>query len=143
MKIEPILISIVIFAGALIGMSSFYADVSDSYSLANSTPASEFTTFNETFGKLNSTLEDLEKRTTGFYRKGVFDLSSYYDAVMAFVDVGIIIFQMPGLVSSNISKIFTVIGIYVPPWFILMIMSIIGVIFALRVVAIFTKADEI
>lgn len=143
MKITPMMLGILFGTSVLLGMASFYGDVQDSYSLTNSTPESSFFTFNETVGKLNTTASDLEQKAVGMYRKGILDRTKYTDAIMAFVDVGIIILQMPGILTTNVDKINTMLPGFVPAFFTFMIMTAIVLIIVLRVVALVTKSDEI
>jgi len=143
MKLEPIMISFVLMAGVLIGMASFLGDVNTAYQLENTTDLNTLEEFNTTFQKVRNATADLEQRTQNFNRKGLLNPSVYYDAIMAFVDIGVILFQMPNMMTSNVNLIEKVLPIFVPAWLILAVLTIIAFIVAMRVASVYTKTDEI
>lgn len=143
MKLTPILINVVIFSALALGTIAFYGDVVSVYRPANSTSEEDFLVFNETFTEYNDNMATLEQRTVGASTKQWTDWSKYYDATMAFIGVGALLFELPNLMYKFVSVTGDVLPVPIPAWFTVMVLSIITVIFALRISGVFTKTDEI
>lgn len=142
MKLTPLILSMVALSGIALGVITFYGDAITTYNPSNSTLTSEFDTFNRTFEDYTKKMGQIENKTVGAATKDWTDWTRYYDATMAFLGVGGIILDMPNLMISFINTAGGLIPA-IPTWFKLMVATIITIIFALRVAAIFTKTDEI
>ncbi len=141
-KVGPILISIILFSGAMLGMASFYQDISTAYAVENSTAAETLQPFNETMNRLNVTMSRMEERVTRFDESSD-QQSDWFDSVLLFIDALIVMGQMPDIVMGTITHAFRVVPIALPPFIPLIIFTIVIVIFVLRMVSIATKTDEI
>lgn len=141
-KLTPVIISMMMFAGVILGLATFYNDINTQYTITNSTAEESFTVFNDSFETMNDHMYSLQNKTSGFYTKGITDPTRYTDALMAFVDIGNIIFQIPNILITFTQNSFTFLP-YVPDWFKTMIGSIIVIYFTMKIAAIFVKMDDI
>ena len=142
MKLTPLMISMLLFSGLALGVISFYGNVVDTYNPPNSTTTEEFGEFNDTFTEYEDKMSQLEEKTVGAATKQWTDWTKYQDAVMAFIGVGGVLFDVPNLMIRFVGTT----GKFlpdVPTWFTTMLIVIIIVIFAMRISAIYSKTDEI
>ena len=142
MKLTPLIISMVALSGIALGVITFYGAAVTTYNPANSTLTAEFDTFNRTFEEYTEKMGQIENKTVGAATKPWSDWTKIQDATLAFLGVGGIILDLPELMISFVNTAGGMLPM-IPSWFKLMIMTIITIIFALRVAAIFTKTDEI
>lgn len=143
MKLTPLLISIVLMGGVMLGMANFYGDIQNTYNPDNSTSTEDFKAFNESFTTMNELMNRTSQHTVGAATKSLTDPSKYTDALMAFIDVGGVILEMPNTLMTGYVNNMTKYIPDIPTWFITVILTIIAIIFVMRVAALFTKTDEI
>lgn len=142
MEIKNYLIGLVLFSGIVLGMSTFYADVAVTYN-ATYTNYTTFNSFNNSFAEVNEITDNLQNHTVGFTQKGMFDVTKYQDAVLAFIDIGSVLSVTPNLMVEYWNEMTVLIGIPIPWWFIVIIGAVIGIAVAFKVASIFTKMEGI
>ena len=143
MKIEPILINIVLFVVVAVLVGGFVIDVNSFYGVNdNTTTTEDWLQFNSTYTELEDSMEDVQNRTVGFATKELTDPSKYTDALMAFIDVGVVILRIPTTLGHYVDYITGIMGFYVPNIIKAAVGLIIAIIFTLRVASIFIKPGD-
>jgi hypothetical protein len=141
MNLAPILISLILATGVIMGMYSFYNDISIGYHPGDSTEKGNFTQFNVTSNSVNSLMASMQNKTTDLTSKGILSLSGVYDASIIFIDAIGLIFQTPaillGFIGGLVSNIPWLGGQNM--WFITSIETIITIVIVMLVVAIIMK----
>jgi len=144
MNITPLIIGFILIAVMMTLVGNTIVETVENYNITNSTPYTTYQVYNETINKTSVDMQKIENRTVGFYRKSFLDASKYTDAIMAFVDVGAVIVEMPGtVIDTYLGNLLGKDMKWVPDIIKLAIPVIIIVIFVMRVAAIFAKTEEI
>ena len=146
MNLTPLLITITIGIGIMLGIGGFYSEIQNTYSpTGNSTSQASFDKFNQSYSKLTTNIEDLQNRTVGIANKGILDPTKYQDVVLAFTDVAQVLVQIPNTILaffSNMSQLFTQF-IPIPKWALDTIFLVVLIVVTMKIVSIFTKTGEI
>ena len=141
-----IIIGIMVFSGVVIAFGGAYTQTVEDYHAYNiswnSTPEANFTQFNETYGVINTNLEAMSGHLSDFTSKSVLDLSRYNDAIMAFVPIGAILLEIPGVITKSINSITIMIGFTIPSWFTSIVMLGITLMIVMRIASYFLKREE-
>jgi len=142
MNLLSIVIGIIIASSVLIGGSIYYKDIVDTYAPTNATSSAEFDKFNETYDKMAELSGSFENHTIGFTTKSLIDPSKYSDALMAFIDVGGVILQIPNIMIDTVNNAFSFIPV-IPDWFRYMTYTIISIVIVFVVASVVLKRDTL
>jgi len=142
MRVTPLIISILVFSGVMLGISLYLGGIQSVYMPGGTANSTTFGAFNESFIKINSTMSSLHEKTAGIASDKP-ALLQYYDILLATVDVFGLMFQMPGIIISYVSLSLQFMVGSTPSWFLVMIPIVIITIFALKIVSVVTKTEEI
>lgn len=140
-KLSPLIISMLLFGGVMLGIQSYYAGVQSVYSPGGELNSTIFKDYESIMNRTNQTLSQMEEHTAGFTNKKVTDLTKYYDATLIFLDVLAVIGEFPGMAISFANLSISYLPM-TPAWFKLMLGSIIVAVFVMIIAAIATKRDE-
>lgn len=142
MRITPLIISIIVFSGVMLGISVYLGGVQLAYNPGGTANSTTFEAFNQSFAKINQTMSSFEDKITGLAEsKGPLD--AFMDIGLATIDVLGIMTQLPNLVIVYISQILGFMPGIVPSWFVVMVTVTIVTIFVLKLVSVVSKTEEI
>jgi len=143
MRISTIVISIIIFSGLTIGLSSIYTDMTEKYDVTNTTSSARIRSMNAT-NQIQATLGSMQNKTTNIAGKvAAFDITAFYDIGTLLFDIPVLIFQIPNILDGMITALAEpALGkLVVPSWFIVMVIGIITAIFVFAVLSMFLKRE--
>lgn len=140
-KLSPLIISMLIFGGVMLGIQSYYAGVQDVYSPGGELNSTIFQEYEGIMNRTDETVGRMLNHTAGFTNKPVTDLTKYYDATLIFLSVLGVIAEFPGMAISFAQLSISYLPM-TPAWFKLMVSSIIVAVFVMIIAAIATKRDE-
>jgi len=143
MNLGPLLISVVIASAVILGFYTYYGEVNIVYKpdmIPNQT--ANFSSFNNTFMQVNSLTTDISNHTTNIASKGVSNPATWFDSVMVFADIGLLILKTPTILTGFITgatEPITGIGGNSISWFTSMLTIIIWIVIVSLVASIVLK----
>lgn len=143
MKLSPLIISMLMFGGVMLGIGSYYAGIQSAYSPGGDMlNTSVFEEYEGIMNRTNQTMGRVAEHTAGFVNKDKTDWTKYYDATLIFLSVLGVIAEFPGMAVSFVNLTIGLFPFALPAWFKLMIGTAIVAVFIMIIAAVATKRDE-